>query len=81
VLKAAAVDPAFAPELVPEVDVGLPPAADVPPAGGLFDSPLMLVSSKFLARGFLRDSLLKELVISSKRVSVVELFRGDSSSV
>ena len=81
VWKAADVAPMFSPGLVPELDEGLPPAADVPAAGGLFKSPLMLDSNKFLARGFIRDSRLNEFVISSRRVSVSEFVRGDPSSL
>jgi len=79
----------FAPDPDPELDAGLPPeavvpptadvppSADVPPIGGL----LILESSKFRARGFLRDKRLKELVISSNKISVCESVGGDSSSL
>ena len=72
VWKATDMTPIFAPDLHPELDEGLPLVEDVPLVGGLFESPLMLDSIKFLARGFLRVSRLNKFVISSKRVSVLE---------
>ena len=72
-VESAEVAPKFAPGPNLEVDEGcitLPPAADMPPTGGLFGSPLMLDSIKFLTRWFLRDSMLNEFVTSSKSVSV-----------